>query len=107
MLSPIILDSTSPTFDDDSSTSGFLLPTALLLGADLRPTPVSSPAIVVEPPEVACFFTGDDANVIEWVLAGRAAAGAVDNLTWTALIPRSVSYSWPPPTGPRSSTRPF
>jgi len=63
--------------DEQFSTSGFLLPVAYLVEQGLQPVQTGglTPA---GPTDVRYEFAGDDDNVLQWVISGRAAIGAID-----------------------------
>ncbi len=72
-------------FQEPDSTSGFLLPAALLLhnGLTLR----KMDAADVDPPAdaIGYVFTSDDENTILWLAKGQIDAGATDPRGWEIL----------------------
>ncbi|PJF39451.1 MAG: phosphate ABC transporter substrate-binding protein [Phototrophicales bacterium] len=76
-------------YDEPSSTSGFLLPTAYLINNDLVPVEKTGVRPTVDDDEVGYIFSGDDENTIQWVFSGRVAAGALDNIAFSE-IPEDV-----------------
>ena len=66
-------------FQEPHSTSGFLLPAAMLIdqGFILQPTARSDSSVAST--EVGCFFSGDEENTVELVFSGLAPAGVISN----------------------------
>jgi phosphonate transport system substrate-binding protein len=64
-------------FEEETSTDGYFLPAATLLGVGLPMTPVVEPSSPVAPDQVGYLFTGDDENTVFLVLDGRVDAGAL------------------------------
>lgn len=62
-------------FDDPQSSSGHLLPRAMLLERGYRLIEVSDPAAQVPPDAIGYVFSMDDVNTMFWVDHGRVAAG--------------------------------
>lgn len=77
-------------YDDITSTSGYMMPTAYLLANELNPVEKRSAQSSVADDEIGYIFSGDDENTIEWVLSGRVDAGVVDNLTYLDDIPEDT-----------------
>jgi len=71
--------------DAINSTSGYLLPKAMLRNAGLRPMEVKTVAPLGDRNEVGYMFTKDDEITIQWVLSGKAAAGAIDSRRYSDL----------------------
>ncbi len=76
-------------FDEPVSTSGYLLPLAYLMEKNFNPVEKRYLRQVVAKNEVGYIFSGDHENSIQWVLRGRVAAGAIDNLNFQE-IPATV-----------------
>jgi len=72
-------------FDEPVSTSGYLLPLAYLIENNLNPVEKKYLREGVANNQVGYIFSGDDENVIQWVLRGWVAAGAIDNLSFQAI----------------------
>lgn len=73
-------------YDDISSTSGYMMPTAYLISNGLNPVEKETTDAEVGADEVGYVFAGGDENTIEWVLTGRVDVGIVDNLTFLSDI---------------------
>lgn len=77
-------------YDNATSTSGYLLPTAHLISNDYEVMEVTTANSSVDDDKVGYFFTNDDDNTIEMVLNGQLIAGVVDNLTYLDDIPEET-----------------
>jgi phosphonate transport system substrate-binding protein len=62
-------------FDDPQSSSGHLMPRAMLLERGYRLMEVSDPAAPVPPDAIGFVFSMDDVNTMFWVDHGKVAAG--------------------------------
>ena len=62
-------------FDDPQSSSGHLLPRAMLLERGYRLIEVSDPGAPVPPDAIGFLFSMDDVNTMFWVDHGKVAAG--------------------------------
>ena len=62
-------------FDDPQSSSGHLLPRAMLLERGYRLVEVSDPSAAVPPDAIGYLFSMDDVNTMFWVDHGKVAAG--------------------------------
>ncbi|MBI4278642.1 MAG: phosphate/phosphite/phosphonate ABC transporter substrate-binding protein [Armatimonadetes bacterium] len=65
-------------FENDYSTSGFLLPKGLLMKAGLAVAELVDENALVPPDRVGYVFSYDDENTMLWVLRRKVAAGATD-----------------------------
>ena len=72
-------------FDNDLSTSGYVLPLAYLTEAGLTLVEKQSITDTVGSNEVGYTFSQADQNTIEWVVSGKLAAAATDNVTYGNL----------------------
>jgi phosphonate transport system substrate-binding protein len=66
-------------FEEEFSTSGFMLPMAYLVEAGLKPVLLAGPDDPVGADEVGYVFALEDSNIVEWVTRGRVDAGVNDN----------------------------
>jgi phosphonate transport system substrate-binding protein len=66
-------------FEDESSTSGFLVPFGELLRLGLHPRKLNSPRSAVAPGNVGFVFAEEELNIAGWVVRGVAAAGAMSD----------------------------
>lgn len=69
-------------FEDEGSTSGYLLPRIALEDAGLRLSRLPDPRNPVPRGTVGFSFAQGEINVIAWVNRGLADAGAISNLDW-------------------------
>ncbi len=65
-------------FDEESSTSGYMLPRSHLMNEGLKPLEKKSVADTINTDEIGYIFSDDDENTIQWVISGKVDAGAVD-----------------------------
>lgn len=65
-------------FDEPASTSGHVIPLAMLIQANLDTEKFTEPATQVPPGKVGYVFSEDDENTLFWVLEKRVPAGAID-----------------------------
>ena len=72
----------SIAFDDNRSTTGYMLPLFHLLKAGLNPAEKPSMNSLIATSEVGYVFSNDDDNTTEWTIEGKTAAGALDNQTF-------------------------
>lgn len=72
-------------YDAPFSTSGYFLPTAYFLSKGLKPVEKPNGEATVAPDEVGYVFTFDDDNIIQWVISGKAAAGAVNSVNFAEM----------------------
>ncbi|GIX31844.1 MAG: phosphate-binding protein [Porticoccaceae bacterium] len=69
-------------FEDPGSTSGFYLPLMELEAAGLSAVPLAEPRAEAPRDAVGYAFAGSERNVVTWVLAELAAAGALSDGDW-------------------------
>ena len=69
-------------FEDPGSTTGFLLPVAILNRAGLETVELSSPRDGVPADKVGYAFAIEEVNIANWVARGLADAGAFGNHDW-------------------------
>ena len=72
-------------FDNEYSTSGYVLPLAYLTEAGLTLVQKQSVGDTVGADEVGYTFSQADQNTIQWVDSGKLAAAATDNVTYSKL----------------------
>ncbi len=70
--------------EDPGSTSGYMLPKALLVAAGLKMVEKASPDASVAPDEVGYVFVNpdNDNDMIQWVLSGKTPAGVVNSIAF-------------------------
>lgn len=80
------LDGRYLALESDLSTSGYFLPLAQLMTSNLTPVRrAAQTGVPFAPREVGYLLTGDEDNTVQWVLTGKADAGAVDRKTFADL----------------------
>ncbi len=72
-------------FEDPGSTTGFLLPLAILNRAGLETVELTSPRDGVPADKVGYAFAIEEVNIAIWVTRGLADAGAFGNHDWDSL----------------------
>lgn len=72
-------------FDDPYSTSGYFLPVARLAESGFQLVEVKSDSATVPEDKIGYIFTGDDENIIQWVISGKVDAGVVDIDTFETI----------------------
>ncbi|MGK7926144.1 MAG: phosphate/phosphite/phosphonate ABC transporter substrate-binding protein, partial [Spirulina sp.] len=71
------LEGKTIAFEEEFSTSGYMLPLSYLVEAGLKLVETRSPTAGIAPDEVGYVFSEDDQNSIQWVLSKRVTASAV------------------------------
>lgn len=69
-------------FEDRGSSTGFLLPLAVMLRAGLKPVVIPDPEAPVPEGTVGYVFAGSETNISAWTAAGLVDAGAYSNRNW-------------------------
>jgi phosphonate transport system substrate-binding protein len=72
-------------FEDPGSTTGFLLPLAILNRTGLEMVELTSPRDGVPADKVGYAFAIEEGNIATWVARGLADAGAFSNHDWKSL----------------------
>lgn len=69
-------------FEDRGSTSGFLIPMAMLREHGLEAVELPAPGIAPPPDKVGFVFVGTEINIAAWVTRGMVDAGALNDGDW-------------------------
>lgn len=69
-------------FEDRGSTTGFLLPVAVMMAGGLKPVELPGPDAPVPEGAVGYVFTGSETNISAWTASGLVDAGAYSNRDW-------------------------
>ncbi len=69
-------------FEDRGSTSGFLIPMAMLRQHGLEAVELPAPGIAPPPGKVGYVFVGTEINIAAWVTRGMVDAGALNDGDW-------------------------
>jgi phosphonate transport system substrate-binding protein len=77
-------------FDNQYSTSGYVLPAVYLIEQGLTLDFKRSYNDPVGEGEVGFVFSFDDENTLQWVMSGLVAAGATDNVNYNLLFPEEA-----------------
>jgi phosphonate transport system substrate-binding protein len=77
--------------DAPYSTSGFLLPSVLLLENELTLTSKKSYGDPVAEDEIGFVFSYDDENTLQWVLSGLTDAGVTDDFHFDVDFPKDAT----------------
>ena len=72
-------------FDDPYSTSGYFLPLVKLVESGFQAVETKSDNASVAANRIGYIFTGDDANIIQWIISGKVEAGVVDIETFAEI----------------------
>lgn len=73
-------------FEEPTSTSGYLLPKAMLLEQGYRLVEVKDASASVPADAIGYVFSEDDDNTAFWVQKGKVAAGALDSINFAELV---------------------
>ncbi len=65
-------------FDEEFSTSGYLLPLGYILKSGFKAIELEDPEATVPADRIGYIFTQEDDNTIQWTISGKVAAGAID-----------------------------
>ncbi|MDY6938579.1 MAG: phosphate/phosphite/phosphonate ABC transporter substrate-binding protein [Cyanobacteriota bacterium] len=65
-------------FDEEFSTSGYLLPLGYILKSGFQAIELQDTEAEVAPDRIGYIFTKEDENTIQWTISGKVAAGAID-----------------------------
>ena len=79
--------------DESFSTSGYLLPAALIKQEGLTLTEKANLSTEVKSDEVGYIFSGDDDNTIQWIISDRVTAGAIDYPSFEQDLPEDIKES--------------
>lgn len=74
-------------FEEDFSTSGYMLPFTYLVQEGLTPAEKEDMDDRVDPDEVGYIFSDDNDNTVLWVFEGRVDVGAIENTDFEDLDP--------------------
>lgn len=69
-------------FEDRGSTSGFMIPMAMLRQHGLEAVELPAPGIAPPPGKVGYVFVGTEINIAAWVTRGMVDAGALNDGDW-------------------------
>lgn len=72
-------------FEEEFSTSGFMLPLSYLLQQGFNPLEKAGPDSPVGAEEIGYAFSTADDTTIQWVISGIVPAGVIDNVTFGRL----------------------
>ncbi|MCG8375845.1 MAG: phosphate/phosphite/phosphonate ABC transporter substrate-binding protein, partial [Chlorobiales bacterium] len=76
--------------EERASTSGFMLPVAHIRKSGLGLTRIRHLSEALSPANINWIFSGDDQNTVQWVLAGKAHAGAIGSHQYHGLPPEAL-----------------
>ena len=69
-------------FEDRGSTTGFLIPMAMLREHGLEAVELPAPGMAPPPGKVGFLFVGNEINIAAWVTRGMVDAGALNDGDW-------------------------
>lgn len=69
------------SFEEDFSTSGYMLPLSYLIETEMNPAFKTGLDADVSDDEIGYVFSTADDTTIQWVISGKVPAGVIDNVT--------------------------
>jgi len=69
------------SFEEDFSTSGYMLPLSYLIESEMNPEFKTGLDADVSDDEIGYVFSTADDTTIQWVISGKVPAGVIDNVT--------------------------
>lgn len=72
-------------FEEEFSTSAYLLPLGYLRRAGYQTVKMEQAEATPPTEQIGYIFTGDQDNTIQWVISGKVAAGAIDSTSFERI----------------------